>query len=587
MSTFTPPSIETLQEKFPTYRIESFIAQGGMGAVYLARQISLDRPVAIKILPMEFGDDENYRTSFETEAKAMARLNHSNLVGIYDFGDLDGLLYIVMEYVPGRSLHDTAHGQKVDQLEAARLIVDMSDGLAHAHSAGMLHRDIKPANVLIDDEVRPKIVDFGLARPMGDDHSGGVVFGTPGYTAPEVLNNPYSVDQRSDIFSMGVMLYELLTGMLPGDPFVPASQVSQSDYRFDAIVAKAIHPDPSQRYASADDLKSDLEKLINNFGNQAQAAAGFITGVSRPSAMAARPVRVAKSSGSSVFLILILLVGFVTGGIFLYKNNQEKQAQRAAVEQLAYENKLAEEKRLAEEQRQREIKIQREKELAEQKKRDQEKARLEAMAEREADRQRELREAERREAEALSSLEELKRQQEMLEKAAEAPKVVESTFDNEKFISELRENYGEKLAEHNAKILEEKKPHLNRLERALKRSIRKRVKGRASDAYMDLVEDFIADAMKDGELPDDLGGNRRRLGNMVKKDIDSYEEDIAEIQEEDAKGIEKLRESYGKDLLEQAKKLDKLGDTVAEELINEEAESIRNNQSFLEMFESE
>ena len=278
MSTFTAPNIETLQDKFPSHEIESFIAKGGMGAVYLARQKSLDRPVAIKILPVEFGDDADYRISFETEAKAMAKLNHSNLVGIYDFGDMNGMLYIIMEYVPGRSLHDTAHGQRVDQLEAARLIADMSDGLAHAHSAGMLHRDIKPANVLIDDEVRPKIVDFGLARPMGDSQTDGVVFGTPGYTAPEVLNDPYSVDQRSDIFSMGVMLYELLTGKLPGDPFIPASKDSESDRRFDAIVAKAIHPNPDKRYSSAGDLGEDLHNLIKNFDDKAQAS-GLKTGV--------------------------------------------------------------------------------------------------------------------------------------------------------------------------------------------------------------------------------------------------------------------------------------------------------------------
>ncbi len=216
-----------------------------MGAVYLARQVSLDRPVAIKILPQEFGEDADYRASFETEAKAMARLNHTNLVGIYDFGEINGMLYIVMEYIPGRTLFDTANGQQVDEKEAARLIADMSEGLAHAHEAGMLHRDIKPANVLIDDEAKPKIVDFGLARPVGEEQTKGVVFGTPGYTAPEVLSNPHAVDHRSDIFSMGVMLYELLTGHLPGDPVVPVSRDSCSDQRFDAIIS-IIYPSRSR-----------------------------------------------------------------------------------------------------------------------------------------------------------------------------------------------------------------------------------------------------------------------------------------------------------------------------------------------------
>ncbi len=265
MSVFTPPTLEELQENFQQYKVESFIAQGGMGAVYLARQISLDRPVAIKILPQEFGDDTDYRASFEMEAQAMAKLNHVNLVGIYDFGEINGMLFIVMEYVPGRSLFDTAHGQQVDEKEAAKLIAHMCDGLEHAHQAGILHRDIKPANVLIDDEAKPKIVDFGLAKAISHGQAEGVIFGTPDYTAPEVIQNPHSVDHRSDIFSMGVMLYELLTGQLPGKPVFPASSISKSDPRFDSILAKAIHVNPNFRYSSAIELSDDLNDLLSNF----------------------------------------------------------------------------------------------------------------------------------------------------------------------------------------------------------------------------------------------------------------------------------------------------------------------------------
>ncbi len=265
MSEFTAPSIEELQYKFPGHRIDGFIAQGGMGAVYLATQTSLDRQVAIKILPKEFGDDKDYRISFETEAKAMAKLNHPNLVGIYDFGDMDGMLFIVMEYIPGRSLYSVAKGQAVEQLEAANLINEMCHGLAHAHSSGLLHRDIKPANVLIDDEGEPNIVDFGLVRPLGEEQTEGVVFGTPGYTAPEVLHDPGRVDQRSDIFSMGVMLFELLTAKLPDKHFVTASELSQSDVRFDHIIAKAIDPDPNKRYHTAGQMSEALEDLMQKF----------------------------------------------------------------------------------------------------------------------------------------------------------------------------------------------------------------------------------------------------------------------------------------------------------------------------------
>jgi len=263
MKHFTAPSIEELQPKFPSHHIQSFIAQGGMGAVYLATQISLDRPVAIKILPREFGADEEYRTSFTTD----------------DFGDVDGMLFIIMEYIPGRSLYTVANGVAVEQLEAANLISEMCRGLAHAHTAGMLHRDIKPANVLIDDEAQPKIVDFGLVRPLGEYQTEGEVFGTPGYTAPELLNDPLNVDQRSDIFSMGVMLYELLTAKLPEEPFVTASDFSDTDKRFDHIIAKAINPDPNLRYHTAGQMAAALDDLIKSFS---EAPGGLRKAVPQP-----------------------------------------------------------------------------------------------------------------------------------------------------------------------------------------------------------------------------------------------------------------------------------------------------------------
>ena len=195
---FVAPSLEELAPLFPAYEIEAFIAQGGMGAVYRATQRSLDRLVAIKILPREFGEDENFRASFEAEAKAMAKLNHPNLIGVYDFGDIDGMLFIVMEFVEGKALYYSVHKKAIDPLVAFEMVSTISRGLAHAHAGGIIHRDIKPANILLDLEANPKIGDFGLARPLDQDRSGGVVFGTPGYTAPEVYKNDHPVDQRSD-----------------------------------------------------------------------------------------------------------------------------------------------------------------------------------------------------------------------------------------------------------------------------------------------------------------------------------------------------------------------------------------------------
>jgi len=262
---FVAPSVEELAPLFPAYQIEVFIAQGGMGAVYRATQRSLDRPVAIKILPPELGEDKAYLASFESEAKSLAKLNHSNLVGIFDFGVVNDMYYIIMEYVPGRSLYYTSNGHAVDELEAAFLISEICKGLAHAHEHGILHRDIKPANILIDDEARPMLVDFGLAKPVNDQNHHGVIFGTPGYTAPEVVSNPMYVDHKADIFSVGVMLYELLTAELPeepGKPFIPASQKNDTDPRFDLIIARAMHPMPHMRYNNCTEMARDLDQLV-------------------------------------------------------------------------------------------------------------------------------------------------------------------------------------------------------------------------------------------------------------------------------------------------------------------------------------
>lgn len=256
---FSAPSPERLAPLFPGYEIQSHIATGGMGAVYHAVQVSLDRPVAIKILPREFGRDEEFRTNFQTEARTMARLNHPNLIGVYDFGEADGMLFIVMEFVPGKTLFHSAHGTAIAQDEAARIVSAVCDGLAHAHEHGILHRDIKPGNILLDQQARPKIGDFGLARRIGHRHQDGeTIFGTPHYTAPEVLKFPDRVDARADVFSVGVLLHELLTGKLPADDPRPASAIIGCSPKFDGIIRRATHPSPDLRYARAAEMAEDL-----------------------------------------------------------------------------------------------------------------------------------------------------------------------------------------------------------------------------------------------------------------------------------------------------------------------------------------
>ena len=257
-SSFTAPSLTELGNLLPAYDIEAFIAEGGMGAVYKARQRSLHRDVAIKVLPSELGADPAFRSSFETEARAMARLNHPNLISVFDSGETAGLLYIVMEYIPGKSLFHSAHNRNVDPVQAADLVAGICQGLAHAHDNGIIHRDVKPANILLTPKRQPKLGDFGLARQAGPT-SQGLAMGTPGYTAPEVTQNPDNADRRSDIFAAGVILYELLTGKSPEPKSPPPSKVAGSDPALDVIWKTATQPDPADRYPSAAAMASALE----------------------------------------------------------------------------------------------------------------------------------------------------------------------------------------------------------------------------------------------------------------------------------------------------------------------------------------
>ncbi|MEO1856233.1 MAG: protein kinase [Rubritalea sp.] len=258
---FSPPSLELLTELLPTYTFEKLIAKGGMGAVYKANQTSLDRPVAVKVLPPELGESETFRESFVKEAKLMARLNHPNLISVFDFGEIKGMLYIVMEFVDGVTLYEKIYANHLEQQDALKTIIAICRGLANAHDAGILHRDIKPANIFITESGIPKIGDFGLARPSGDTET-GVIFGTPGYTAPEVLNARDLVGPATDVFAVGVMLYELLAGKIPGDIYEPITKYSKCDPMIDRLIRKAVSPQLEQRYSSSKDFADDLDDIF-------------------------------------------------------------------------------------------------------------------------------------------------------------------------------------------------------------------------------------------------------------------------------------------------------------------------------------
>lgn len=271
--TRTDPSFDEVEGLFPGYEIVRLVSAGGDGAVYEAVQRSLDRRVAIRILPRELTARGAFRKRFMDEVRAMALLSHPNLVGVHDFGEVDGLLFIIMEHVAGRPLNHYVSEDVLEPREAARVVAEAAMGIAHAHQNGIIHRDVKPSNILLDRHGHPRIGGFGLAGPLQTEAAEGDGVVTPGYAAPEVIANPGSVDHRVDVFSLGVMLHELLTGMLPGEDRRPSAVDEGCDPWFDELVCKATEPDPLDRHQTAVEFAADLESIIVAIDAAERAAA--------------------------------------------------------------------------------------------------------------------------------------------------------------------------------------------------------------------------------------------------------------------------------------------------------------------------
>ena len=275
------PLPEAMASHFPNYEILRILGRGGMGAVYLARQTSLNRLVAIKILPAELDDGENNFTQrFKNEAQAMAQLSHPGIVAVYDFGQTtSGLLYIVMEYIDGTDVALMVERQgRLPSAHAMAITAHVCDALAYSHGKGIIHRDIKPSNIMIGYDGVVKVADFGLAKMRQTEQSGltqsGMVMGTLHFMAPEALTLGRAVDQRADIYAVGVMLYQMLTGKLPRGLFeMPSLQVKGLDPRYDQIVAKALREDRNLRYASAGELRHDLDAILTQPVARVEASA--------------------------------------------------------------------------------------------------------------------------------------------------------------------------------------------------------------------------------------------------------------------------------------------------------------------------
>ncbi len=264
---FVPPAPADLARYFPQLEILELLGQGGMGAVYKARQTKLDRMIAVKVLPPEVARDPAFAERFMREARSLARLNHPNIVTIYDFGETNGLFYFSMEFVDGQNARQAMHAGKLSQSQTLPIVSQVCDALRYAHDEGVVHRDIKPENILLDKRGRVKIADFGLAKLVGLTPTfltltgAHEVMGTLYYMAPEQTRRSHQVDHRADIYSLGVVCYEMLTGELPLGRFAPPSHKAPIDARLDAMVLKALAREPEQRYQDAGDLKQEIDAL--------------------------------------------------------------------------------------------------------------------------------------------------------------------------------------------------------------------------------------------------------------------------------------------------------------------------------------
>lgn len=263
----TTPIPEDFAAAFPQLEILELLGRGGMGAVYKARQRKLDRYVALKVLPLEAGRDPHFAERFAREGKALARLNHPNIVAVHDSGQAGEYFYFIMEYVDGTNLRQMMRSGRLSPKEALTIVPKICDALQYAHEEGVVHRDIKPENVLVDKKGRVKIADFGLAKLLGKDRAdlsltaSGAFMGTPKYMAPEQIEHPQEVDHRADIYSLGVVFYEMLTGELPLGRFAAPSQKVQLDVRLDEVVLRTLEKEPSMRYQHASQIKDEVENI--------------------------------------------------------------------------------------------------------------------------------------------------------------------------------------------------------------------------------------------------------------------------------------------------------------------------------------
>ena len=273
----------------PGYELQGKLGKGAMATVYKARQVSLDRIVAIKVLPRKSSQDPEFVQRFYKEGQAAARLGHNNIVQAIDVGQTpDGHHYFVMEYLDGKTLYDimqpppVGEGRNFSEQEALDIGIEMADALAHAHGRGLIHRDVKPKNIILTPDGQAKLTDLGLARDAGDreaaETEAGKAYGTPYYISPEQIRGEVDIDHSADIYSLGATLYHMLTGRPPFEADTPAAVMHKHlkedlvppdhvnvalSAGISEVIEYAMGKDRRDRYATAQQMLDDLEKVRN------------------------------------------------------------------------------------------------------------------------------------------------------------------------------------------------------------------------------------------------------------------------------------------------------------------------------------
>ena len=267
--------------QIPGYKVMGKLGAGAMAVVYKAKQLSLDRTVAIKVLPKRFSEKPNYIQRFFKEGKLAAKLNHNNIVQAIDVNEINGLYYFVMEYVEGKTIYDDLSAGKIfSEAEAVDVVMQVARALKHAHSINLIHRDVKPKNVMINNEGVVKLADMGLARETSDIKAAkseeGKAFGTPYYIAPEQIRGEVNIDGRADIYALGATLYHMVTGRVPFEAETP-SEVMKKHLKENIVPPDHINTSLSaglaeiievmmakkveDRYQTCDELLADLDAI--------------------------------------------------------------------------------------------------------------------------------------------------------------------------------------------------------------------------------------------------------------------------------------------------------------------------------------